>query len=129
MQAVFDGSDGRRLTLDCLGGGATDLTYVASLSTEAGECSVAVWEYNSGLAVFMRDIANDWRGFDGERAYASTEGHLSLTCRHDGRGTVHCRVVIGRLSPPEWSMAAGLEFGAGSHLDQIADAVEAFFSK
>jgi hypothetical protein len=50
----MDGSDGRRLSLDGLDGTAEDLRYRATLTTEAGECTVGVWEYNSGLAAFVR---------------------------------------------------------------------------
>jgi Family of unknown function (DUF6228) len=123
----MDGSDGRRLSLDGLDGTAEDLRYRATLTTEAGECTVGVWEYNSGLAAFVRSLANDWAGFPGERSYTSIEGHLTLVCRHDGRGTVGCRVTIGQVWPPQWSMAADLDFGAGAHLERIADVVERFF--
>ncbi len=127
VSAVIDGSAGRRLTLADLSGAADDLQYSATLSAETGECTVGVWEYTSGLAAFVRSLVDDWAGFEGERTYASIEGHLSLVCRHDGHGTVICRVTIGQVWPPEWSMSADLEFGAGAHLEQIAIDVERFF--
>ena len=72
---------------------------------------MGVWEYNSGLVAFVRSLANDWAGFPGERSYASIEGQLTLVCRHDGLGTVGCRVTIRQVWPPEWSMTADLDFG------------------
>lgn len=79
------------------------------------------------LVSFVRSLANDWAGFDGERQYASTEGQSTLVCRHDGHGTVSCRVTIGQPWPPEWSMTAELQFGAGAHLERIAYDLEHFF--
>jgi hypothetical protein len=127
MTAVFDGSSGRRLTLENRAGPADDVMYEARLSTEAGECSAVVWEYNSGLAAFVRALADDWRGFEGERRYATIEGQLTLTCRHDGRGTVACRFELRQPWPPGWSMSADIDFGAGAHLERIATEVEQFF--
>jgi hypothetical protein len=59
------------------------------------------------------------------KEYASLEGDLALSCRHDGLGTVECEVTVRQPSPPEWSIHAVLAFGAGAHLDRVADAVEA----
>lgn len=128
MSAVLDGASGRQLLLDHVHGAADDLRYLATLTTEAGERSVGVWEYNSGLATFLRSLADDWKGFEGERTHSTIEGHLALTCRHDGRGTVECRVTVGQVWPPVWSMTADVEFGAGAHLERIADDVERFFA-
>ena len=114
------------MTLDGLDGPPDNLRFAATLTTESGECAVEVWEYNSGLAAFLRAVANDWAGFDGERTYATIEGHLELSCRHDGHGTVTCRVTLGQPWPPEWSMKAVLELGAGAHLERIASDVEMF---
>ncbi len=124
---MIDGSSGRRVTLADLSGSAENLRYSATLTTETGECTVGVWEYNSSLAAFVRSLADDWAGFEGERTYDSIEGHISLVCRHDGQGTVSCRVTIGQVWPPEWSMTADMEFGAGVHLERIAGDVERFF--
>ena len=70
----MDGSNGRHLLLSDISGTPDDLRYSATLATETGECSVRVWEDNSGLASFVRSLATDWAGFDGEREYASIEG-------------------------------------------------------
>jgi hypothetical protein len=72
------------------------------------------------------DLANSWRGFDGARDYRSLEGQLGFSCRHDGRGTVMCKVTLRQPAPPEWSVETTLDFGAGAHLERLADEVEAF---
>lgn len=81
----------------------------------------------SGLAAFVRSLANDWVGFDGGRQYASTEGEFTLACRHDGHGTVSCQVTVGQPWPPEWSITAQIQFGPGARLERIADDLKHFF--
>ena len=86
---------------------------------------MGVWVYRTGLPQFIRELADAWKGFEGVREYASTEGHLALACEHDGLGTVVFRVTVGQLWDPEWSMCAVLTFGAGAHLEQLASDAEA----
>lgn len=128
MELVLEAEDGRRLTLTNLGGTADNLSYSATLTTETAEGRVGVWEHQTGLPQFIRDLADAWKGFEGVKEYASTEGHLKLACEHDGLGTVICRVAIGKLWDPEWSMSAVLRFGAGAHLEQLAKDTESFFA-
>lgn len=45
MGAIMDGSEGGRVVLADLHGTAEELRYSATLSTDAGECTVGVWEY------------------------------------------------------------------------------------
>ena len=92
----MDGSTGRSISLSDLSGTAEDFRYTAKITTEAGECTVGVRKFKGGLAAFVRSLANDWAGFDGERQYAGTEGEFTHVCRHDGHGTVSCRVTIGQ---------------------------------
>ena len=128
MELVLEAEDGRRLTLTNLGGSAADLRYSARLTTETAEAGVGVWEYDTRFPQFIRDLADAWKGFEGVKQYASTEGHLSLDCEHDGLGTVICRVTVGQVWEPEWSLSAVLRFGAGAHLERLAAESEAFFA-
>ena len=100
--------------------------YIASLSLPQGKVTSEVWDVGPGLATFVRDLANSWQGFEGLKEYASLEGQLLLSCRHDGKGTVECMVTLRQPEPPEWTLAALLEFGAGAHLERLANEVEAF---
>ena len=100
--------------------------FLATLSFPAGEVFGEVWEMGGGLGPFFRELANSWKGFDGIKAYQSLEGQLGLSCQHDGRGTVTCKVTLRQPSPPEWSVEATLDFGAGAHLERLADEIEAF---
>jgi hypothetical protein len=60
-------------------------------------------------------------------AVADCVAIVRLSCRHDGLGTVECNVTVRQPEPPEWSMRAVLDFGAGAHIDRVAAAVETFF--
>lgn len=126
---MLEAEDGRRLTLGPPVGSADNFSYRAQLITETAEGSVGVWEHEIGLAKFIRQLAEAWKGFDGVKEYASTEGHLALACEHDGLGTVVCRVTIGKLWEPEWSMSAVLRFGAGAHLEGLAKDADRWFAQ
>ena len=128
VKVVLDGANGRQLILEDRSGTDEDLRYAATLALPEGRSTIGVWEYKSGLAAFVRELADSWRGFDGVKEYATIEGQLELSCRHDGLGTVECRATLRQPWPPEWSMAAVLDFGTGAHLDRLAGDVEAFFA-
>ena len=100
--------------------------YVAALSVPGGEITTEVWDYKRGLGRFFRELADAWKGFKGVKEYASLEGELLIRCRHDGKGTVECEFTLRHPEPPAWRFEAGLQFGAGAHLDEIADEVEGF---
>lgn len=129
VEAVIDGQDGRQLILRDMSGTDEDARYTAVLSMDAGCASTTVWEYHSGLAAFVRELATAWRGFDGVKEYSTIEGQLHLSCRHDGRGTIACRATLRQPWTPEWTMEVAMELGAGAHLDRVAADVEAFFKQ
>lgn len=128
MQVEVVGEGGRRLVLAELVGSEDGVRYVATLVTELGEGSVTVWEDRSTLAIFFRDLADHWQGFDGTPEYVSTEGQLALRCTHDGLGSVECDVTLRQPWPPTWSTSAVLILGSGAHLAAVARDIEAFFA-
>lgn len=100
--------------------------FVATLSIPEGSLTTAVWDIGPGFAAFLREVAAEWRGFDGLKEYSTLEGQLLLSCRHDGKGAVYCSATLRRPESPDWSVQAAMEFGAGAHLERLADEVEAF---
>jgi hypothetical protein len=48
------------------------------------------YEGYGASAAFFEDMARDWRGWAGERRYASLERDLDIVARHDG----HVRLAI-----------------------------------
>ena len=98
-------------------------SYDAALTVELTKASVSVWDYGAGPAGFFQSLADDWKGWDGERSWSSLEGQLVIEARHDGKGLIICEVAIGSKIPPAWSLRASTTFGAGTHMEEIASSV------
>jgi hypothetical protein len=123
----LDAVNGRSLTLEILHRPEQDIWRCrATLALPQGSVSADVWDMGTGLARFFRDLANSWNGFEGSKDYRTLEGQLVFSCQHDGRGTVTCKITLRQPEPPEWSLGAIFDFGAGAHLERLADEVEAF---
>jgi hypothetical protein len=129
-EVVLDGHDGRRLSLRTARRSDPEgiWSYEAILSVPEGELRTEVWDHGVGVAALMRDLADAWRGFEGVKEYTSLEGGLALECRHDGLGSVYCTATLRRPAPPEWSFAAVVTWGAGAHLERLADEVRSWIS-
>jgi hypothetical protein len=127
-EMTLDGTNGRSLMLrrDSAPDADRIWRFMATLSVPEGSVTTSVWDLGSGLAEFVRDVADGWKGFDGLKEYATLEGQLLLACRHDGKGTVDCSVTLRQPAPPEWSFEAFIQFGAGAHLEHLADNADAF---
>jgi hypothetical protein len=87
--------------------------------------------YASGfgdLVVFFRDLASDWRGWQGERVYESLEHDLRLTAVHDGH--VRLTVQLEQTSVPGgWSAAAVLWLDPGEEMTVAAEGVAALMAR
>jgi hypothetical protein len=127
----LDGENGRHLRLsNPTPWDSEDIwSYDAELSLAEVTVRTTIWDHGDQLARFLRQLADGWAGFDGVMEFSSLEGQLALSCRHDGRGTVECRVTLGRLNPPFWRLQADGEFGAGAHLERLASDAEAFLTR
>lgn len=103
-------------------------TYTADLELESARGGVGVYDYGDPrLPGFFADLAANWQGFEGEREFQSLEGQLTITARHDGRGTVTCVVTLRQPWPPTWSLQAELDLGAGAHLESISSDLASAF--
>ena len=127
-EVTLDSINGRSLTLrrDLALDSERIWRFVATLSSPKGAVTTKVLDLGPGLAAFVREVAVEWSGFVGLKEYATLEGQLLLSCRHDGKGAVYCSATLRQPEPPEWSLEAELQFGAGAHLEKLADDVEAF---
>jgi hypothetical protein len=82
---------------------------LSGMGLSAGlDVSEASWEPCS-LTDLVGDLAQDWRGWDGDRSWQSEEAELRLTARHDKSNTVLVRVEIEDGAPPRWRCEAELE--------------------
>ena len=76
------------------------------------------------LAGFFRELAADWCGWQGERAYESLERELRLTATHDGH--VRLAVFLRQSSVPDrWSAAAVIRLDPGEEMTRVAGDVAA----
>lgn len=73
------------------------------------------------LVAFLQGLADDWRGWHGERTYRSLDGKMRITARHDGSGHVALRATLtGSASLPDaWSAAVTVTLEAGEQLNQL----------
>ena len=102
-------------------------TFLAEL--QGGPCSGAVEVYDDRhetLADFFEDIANNWRGWEGEKTWYSLENHLLLDASADALGHVLLRVTLQDLSL-DWQVRANILMEAGQ-LKTYAEKARAVFA-
>ncbi len=81
----------------------------------------ATWGPRS-LAAFVGDMADDWRGWDGDRTWQSEEAELRLPARSNRTDTVLVTDEIEDGAPPRRRCAAELELDPGA-FEQLAKAL------
>lgn len=64
---TLDGINGRSLTSRRDSAPDADRIWrlMATLSIPEGSATTPVWDLGSGLAVFVREVADGWKGFEG----------------------------------------------------------------
>ncbi|MBA2948809.1 hypothetical protein H1D24_24035 [Streptomyces sp. PSKA28] len=89
------------------------------------ETLVRTWD-GDGLDVFLAALAEDFRGWAGERTWKSLEHDLTLSAEHAG----HCvRLTWGlhdRLPDNAWHFEATTEHAPGEDMRNLAAEVRAF---
>jgi hypothetical protein len=65
-----------------------------------------------GLTAFFQSLADDWRGWSGEREWTSLEGDLSLAAAHDG----HVRLAVSLRRSIDWTVTANVSIDPGEEL-------------
>ena len=79
-----------------------------------------------GLPEFFAGMARDWKGWSGERSWASFETELSLTATSDRTGHVSLVTELrGGAYPNGWTARATMVLEAGQ-LDRLAAEAAAF---
>jgi hypothetical protein len=91
-----------------------------------GACLVYAYEPASHLSEFFRDLATNWRGWQGKKEWSSLKGELRFTATSDSTGHTSLSVLLRSGPYPfDWSLSAVLLVDAGN-LEQIASQVEKF---
>lgn len=90
---------------------------------ESGRAACTVHEHGDLLSPFFADLAESWSGWEGKKVYRSLEADLELRASHDGLGSISLAAISGRVTPPSWTMTAGLQVDAGEKLASVANAL------
>ncbi len=100
--------------------------FIAELTHQGLSATIRVDSYLShGLGEYFSEIATNWKGWSGERAWSSLEGELKLRATSDRTGHVYLSAVLRCESPAKWQLEAELTLEAGQ-LDRLANTVLAF---
>jgi hypothetical protein len=78
-----------------------------------------------GLDGFWRELARDWRGWEGTRSWRSLEGDLELSATSDRLGHVELEVRLDEGFPFQWRVCGMIALEVGQ-LDGIAAAAQTF---
>lgn len=104
--------------------------FRASLTGIACSGEVRIWAdpYVHGTDGVFESLAQDWRGWVGDRHWSSVEGEFLLNCRHDGLGhiTFDIKMIQGCGTCEPWQLNACLVVDA-CQLDSIAKDAKKFF--
>jgi hypothetical protein len=85
-------------------------------------------KYIQGPESLFRDIANNWRGWSGEKAWRALEGELHLCATTDPLGHITIRVQLRPATDPGlWRVTSFAHLEAGQ-LDSLADRAAKFFA-
>ena len=78
------------------------------------------------LARLFDEMAREWRGWKGEKAWRSTDGEVSLTFTHDRVGYVQVLVRVRDAPMANWEVTGKVPIELGS-LENLAKDVAAYF--
>jgi hypothetical protein len=103
-------------------------TTAVTLKGKAVEASDQVYDrYAPGWTELFESLAQDWRGWEGERALESLEGQLRVSCTSDRLGHVRLRVTMrGDLGRSDWMAESTIYLEAGQLAD-LAQRARAYF--
>lgn len=80
----------------------------------SAEVDAFAYDGEHGLGLLFRRLADDWRGWEGERTWSSLEGDLDLSATHDGLGHIALEVRL-RSGPyaEDWLVRGTIWLDAG----------------
>jgi Family of unknown function (DUF6228) len=125
MPLASIGSGSETLTLSAEEGRLQADELVCELRAETMSASRRVYALEfTDLAEFFEELARDWRGWTGPRAWRSLEGDLEITAEHHR----HVRLRIALRGDPyrsDWGVSAAIELDRGEELSTVAADVRA----
>jgi len=79
----------------------------------------------SNMSDFFADLAENWRGWDGAKAWSTYEGGLALSCNNDGLGHIRVAVALRGRSGDGWLVQGNVPLDSGQ-LDHLSRDVATF---
>ncbi|SIR68261.1 DUF6228 family protein [Micromonospora avicenniae] len=78
---------------------------------------------------FFQLLADDWRGWGGERSWRSLDATMRITARHDGKGHVALGGTLHRdsYSPGGWLARVFITVEAGEEMTSLVADLRAHF--
>lgn len=105
-------------------------SFAAELHDDGLQVIQSVYVFNfcwNALAAFFHDLADSWRGWDGEKSWHSIEHHLTITATSDPLG--HCNLEFTLQHSPNFSWTVtvdGFRIDAGEDMAATAREVRAW---
>lgn len=108
----------------------TGSSFIAELHDDglAATQSVFVFSFDwDALAAFFEDLAESWKGWEGERAWHSIEHHLAISATSDPLGHCNFQFTLQNGPDPTWKTTlAGFRIDAGEDMAATAREVRAW---
>jgi hypothetical protein len=125
---VIDVQFGSEATVIALSRETTDSVLVTITEGDLNARRVVHSAHPGGfdnLAAFFAGLADDWRGWEGERIYESLEHDLRFVAVHDGH--IRLKVPLWQSSDPNgWSVETRLILEPGEELARVAEDLARF---
>jgi hypothetical protein len=77
----------------------------------------------SDVAGFFADLADNWRGWPGEKTWTSPECDLTMTATHESGSHVRIELVLRDGPVHTWSVSTSVEVEPGEEMTRLAAAV------
>ena len=120
--------DGGRLEVGRIGRDRWHVTLSLPGLSASAEVDAFAYDGEHTLDLLFRRLADDWRGWEGERTWSSLEGDFDLAATHDGLGHVALQVRLrSGPFPADWLATGTIWLDAGQ-LDAVAREASAFTS-
>ena len=125
---VLINSDAGKLTLGPLENEYIEVCY----QTNGINISTRPYLYTDGieLANFFKSMANDWKGWQGSKSWASIESDFELEATNDGTSSVELSFSLRKNvgADDDWEFKGKIKLELGT-LDNIANEVAKLYQK
>lgn len=99
-------------------------TFAADLRAPGLRATRLVFHFGwSDVAGFFSELAENWRGWPGPKAWTSPEGDLAMTATHESGNHVAIEIVLRDGPAHTWSVATTVDVEPGEEMSRLAKQV------